>query len=254
MNARNLTDTECTLYGTKSCALLNMRTCEECPLKGRVADDEIHRDLKKFCELQPEGTVAQLFESKTCTLCKEEPKGATSCYAVFDMAHEEPKKLAKRRFLSRKVTGFMVPLQFACCAKCRRRILLEAYLPLITPLVLTGIILPFVISEKLAQTLRAAASWLPLALVLGSLFGGYAIGKLLAWLYRRRNESLMVTDVRTHPLVLEMEDLGWRPLFEDRKAHLAFTKKPIGKGLGSAPSSVYALPDVETAEKSENPD
>ena len=70
MDARNLSDTECTLYGTKSCALLNMRTCEECPLKGRVADPQIHRDLKLFCDLQPEGTVAKLFESETCTLCK----------------------------------------------------------------------------------------------------------------------------------------------------------------------------------------
>ena len=217
MDARNLSDTECTLYGTKSCALLNMRSCEECPLKGRVADPEIHRDLKTFCDLQPEGTVAKLFESKTCTLCKDEPKGATSCYAVFDMAHEEPKKLARRRFLSRQTTGFMVPLQFACCSKCRRRMLIEAYLPLITPIVLLACVLPFVMTEKLAQTLRQISTWLPLALAVGALIGGYALGKLLSLLYRNRSRTLMYTDVREHPFVLEMEKKGWRPLFNDRK-------------------------------------
>ena len=254
METRNLTDTECTLFGTKSCALLNMRTCDECPLKGRVADPKIHDDLKLFCELQPEGTVAQLFESETCMLCKNEPKGATSCYAVFDMAHEEPKQLARRRFLSRQSTGFMVPLQFACCKKCRRRMLLEAYLPLIATIVFTAAVLPFLMNERIAQSLRATASWLPLLLAAVSLVGGYAIGKLLSWLYRKKNDAVMFTDVRRHPFVRAMEDKGWRPLFNDRKPHIAFTSKRIPKGLGSAPSDVYDLPDVEIAENTENSD
>ena len=75
MDQRKLTDTECTLYGTKACALLNMQDCDKCPLKGRVADPAIFDDLRLFCDLQPEGTAAQLFESETCTLCKTEPKG-----------------------------------------------------------------------------------------------------------------------------------------------------------------------------------
>lgn len=254
METRNLTDTECTLYGTKSCALLNMRSCEECPLKGRVADEQIHKDLKLFCDLQPEGTVAKLFESEQCTLCKVEPKGTASCYAVFDMAHEEPRSLAKRKLLSRQSTGFMVPLQFACCAKCRRRMLLEAYLPLLAPIVLTLIVLPFVTVEHLAQQLRAVASWLPLLLVGVALVGGYGIGKLLSVLYWNKSESVMYNDVRKHPFVLEMQEKGWRPLFNDRKAHVAFTKKRIEKGLGSAPSAVYGLSDAEIGENAENSD
>ena len=249
MDGRNLTDTECTLYGTKSCALLNMRSCEECPLKGRVADPEIHKDLRTFCELQPEGTVAQLFESETCTLCTVEPKGTPSCYAVFDMAHEEPKKLAARKWLSKQKTGFMVPLQFACCTKCRRRILLAEYLPLIVPIVLTATVLPFVAIERFRQTLAQAAQWLPLALVFAALAGGYGLGRLLSYLWRRKSESVMIADVRKHPVVLEMEEKGWRPLFGERRPHLAFTKKRIDKGLGSAPGDVYAMPDVTETEE-----
>lgn len=248
MDERRLTDTECALYGTKSCALLNMPDCDKCPLKGRVADPTIHSDLKLFCELQPEGTVAKLFESETCTLCKDEPKGKPTSFAIFDVTHSEPKKLAKRRFLTKLTTGFMVPLQFACCSKCRRRILLTAYLPLIAPIVLTIAALPFVMSEHLAQGLRAKAGWLPFALVVAAIAGGYGIGKLLSYLFKRRAEAHMYIDVRTHPFVAEMAAKGWRPLFTDRQAHIAFTKKRIDRGLGSAPSAVYTLPDVaETA-------
>ena len=245
MDRRNLTDTECTLYGTKACALLNMQDCDKCPLKGRVADPAIFDDLRLFCELQPEGTVAQLFESETCTLCKTEPKGKTASYAVFDMAHTEPKMLAKRKWLSKQETGFMVPLQFACCAKCRRRILLQSYLPLIATILLPLIVLPFVMIERFAQSMRAVAGWLPFAVVIAAFGVGYGIGKLLAHLYKRKIESDMYVDVRTHPFVAQMQEKGWRPLFNDRAAHVAFTKKRIDKGLGTAPSAVYAMPDRE---------
>jgi hypothetical protein len=251
MDERKLTDTECALYGTESCALLHMLDCDKCPLKDRVADPAIHDDLKLFCKLQPEGTVASLFESKTCTLCKDEPKGKPTCFAVFDMAHTEPKALARRKFLQKQETGFMVPLQFACCSKCRRRILLQSYLPLITPIVLTLIVLPFVMIERFAQAMRQVAGWLPFAVVLAAIVGGYAVGKLLAYLYKRKVESDMYIDVRTHPFVTAMTEKGWRPLFNDRSAHLAFTRNRIGHGLGTAPSAVYAQEETNapTSEK-----
>ena len=255
MDLNSHSDTECTLYGTKSCALLNMRTCDECPLKGRIADPEIKRDLKLFCDLQPEGTVAQLFESETCTLCKNEPKGKTVCYALFDMAHTEPKTLSQRKglakILNKQETGFMVPLQFGCCTACRRRILLTVYLPLIVPILMTAIALPIVTIEHTAEKLRAVAGWLPFLIVLLAIVGGYGIGKLLAYLYKRRCETVMYTDVREHPLVLAMQEKGWRTLFNDRQPHIALTKKRLQKGLGTAPSRVYAMPDDEIAKNSD---
>ena len=245
MDERKLTDTECALYGTKACALLNMQDCDKCPLKGRVADPAIFDDLRLFCDLQPEGTVAQLFESETCTLCKTEPKGKPASFAVFDMAHTEPKMLAKRKWLSKQETGFMVPLQFACCTKCRRRILLQSYLPLITTILLPLIALPFVMIERFAQSMRQVAGWLPFAVVVAAFAVGYGVGKLLAYLYKRKIEADMYVDVRTHPFVEKMKEKGWRPLFNDRVAHLAFTKKRIDKGLGTAASAVYGMPDRE---------
>ena len=139
----------------------------------------------------------------------------------------------------------MVPLQFACCSKCRRRILLRTYLPLIAPIVLTLIVLPFVMTEHFAQTMRQAAGWLPLAVVFAAIVGGYAVGKLLSYLYGRKIGTELYADVRTHPIVTEMTEKGWRPLFNDRTPHLAFTKKRIDRGLGTAPRAVYDLPDYQ---------
>lgn len=255
MEQSRLTDTECALHGTKSCALLNMQDCDKCPLKGRVADPAIHDDLRLFCDLQPEGTVARLFESETCTLCKTEPKGTPTSFAVFDMAHTEPKKLAKRKWLTKQETGFMVPLQFACCSKCRRRILLISYLPLLVPIALTLIALPIVLNEHLLQSLRQTAGWLPFLLVVIAILGGYGVGKLLSYLYKRKAESLMYVDVRTHPIVEEMAGKGWRPLFNDRQPHIAFTKRRIDKGLGTAGSSVYEMSDrKENVSEAKNTD
>ena len=250
---RRYTDTECALYGTKSCALLNMQDCDHCPLKGRIADPAIHDDLKLFCELQPEGTVAQLFESETCTLCKDEPKGKADCYAIFDMAHEEPKMLAKRKWLTKETTGFMVPLQFACCKKCRRRILLGSYLPLIAPILLTLAVLPFVSIPKMSETLLQIASWLPLLIVFVAIVGGYGVGKLLAYLWKKRSETYSYVDVRTHPFVAKMAEKGWRPLFGDRAAHVAFTRKRIERGLGTAGSAVYGMEDEKPEAKEDAP-
>ncbi len=255
MEQSRLTATDCALHGTKSCALLNMQDCDKCPLKGRVADPAIHDDLRLFCDLQPEGTVARLFESETCTLCKTEPKGTPTSFAVFDMAHTEPKKLAKRKWLTKQETGFMVPLQFACCSKCRRRILLISYLPLLVPIALTLIALPIVLNEHFLQSLRQTAGWLPFLLVVIAILGGYGVGKLLSYLYKRKAESLMYVDVRTHPIVEEMTGKGWRPLFNDRQPHIAFTKRRIDKGLGTAGSSVYEMSDrKENVSEAKNTD
>ena len=63
--------------------------------------------------------------------------------------------------------------------------------------------------------------------------------------YKKKAETRMYVDVRTHPFVGEMTEKGWRPLFNDRQAHIAFTKHRVDRGLGTAGSSVYEMPDRE---------
>lgn len=239
MQKRNVkTDTACALYESRACAILHQRSCEECPMhQDRGADAEKTAEfVERFQALLPEGGIAPLFESETCTLCKTEPKGERSAYAIVDFGHSEPKELAKRKLLQKAAVGYMVPLQFACCKKCRSRILLCNYLPMLAPTALTALVLPFVVNPHWFADLRGAASWLPLALVAGAIAIGYAAGKVLQQQLGKRFDREMYFDVLSHPMAEEMRKKGWFPLFGDKQPQPVFTRKRMRYGIGTASS------------------
>lgn len=225
----------CRFYGTKYCRLLNMRSCERCTL---VADDDPERikaDLDLYELLLPEGGVARLFESKTCTLCKDEPKGKRNGYALLYMAHPEPKRI-QRRLLGKRETaiGTMIPLQFAICKKCRSRLIWIAYLPVVLPTV-CGAAGLFLLSRSLRpdalETLGDAATF---ALWLAMVLLGLAIGALLSGTLRSKAEKHMTVDILKHPVVREMMKNGWFPINRQRHTSLSFSRSRIARGLGTA--------------------
>lgn len=240
----NISDRECLLYGTRACAVLNMPSCKECPLGGRQADEQLIKDVALFESLLPEGGsgASRLFESETCCLCKGE-KGSKDGYAVFDMVHTEPKALHQKGFLAKILkkgaSGFMIPLQFACCKRCRRRSLLVSYLPMLLPAVLLAICLIFAVQPKAMRALREVAQWLPLALAVAAGAGGYILGRILSMVLRRKYAEEQYLDLREHPYVKAMQNQGWRPLFAEKQGNPVFTKKRMEYGLGTAPGSVY---------------
>lgn len=257
---RNRTDSECLLYGTRACAVLNMRSCKDCPLQGRVADEQLEDDIALFESLLPEEGVAELFESETCLLCKGEAKGAKSGYAVFDMVHTEPKALRRKgliaRLLKKQDTGFMVPLQFACCKKCHRRVLLLNYLPIAIPSVLGILALALAASERLMNTMRGASQWLPLLVFAVAILGGYLLGKLLVLVLKRKYEQEQYISLKEHPFVKKMESRGWRPMFAEKNPTFLYSKNRLDAGLGTAGSDVYkrtygAEENDENAEKAD---
>ncbi|MBR0081864.1 MAG: hypothetical protein IJP98_03885 [Clostridia bacterium] len=242
------TNTACVLHNSRTCALLNQRMCEDCPVhrNGPESAEQTAQFVEQFESLLPEGGVAPLFESKTCTLCKTEPKGKRSSYAIIDFGHSEPKQLVHRRLLQKQGVGFMVPLQFACCHKCRRRFLLHAYLPLLAPVVLVALTLPALMIPHWIESLRAAASWLPLLIAVLAAGIGYAVGKILQRELGKRFEQEMYFDLLQHPASQAMLEKGWFPLFGEKKPRPVFSRKRIRYGLGNAPSS------RKIAENSEN--
>lgn len=241
---RNITDTECLLYGTRACAVLNMRSCKDCPLQGRIADEQLIDDIALFESLLPEEGVAGLFESETCLLCKGEAKGKRSGYAVYDMVHTEPKALRRTGLLSRLLkkqdSGFMVPLQFACCKKCHNRVLLLTYLPIVIPTVLGMLALALAASEQLLNTVRGISQWLPLLVLTAAVLGGYLLGKLIVSVLKKKYEQEQYLSLDGHPFVKRMEARGWRQMFREKNATFLYTKKRIDMGLGTAGSAVYA--------------
>lgn len=256
MDSRVLkTDTACALHGSRACAILNARSCETCPVSRRDKDGEKEQTVADYLDLfeslLPEGGTAQLFESKTCTLCKKDPKGARTAYAIVDFGHSEPKELQYRKLFQKGRVGFLLPLQFGCCTACRRRLLLLSYLPLLAPLLLCALIAPALAVPHWTEALRAAAPWLPLLLAVVALGGGYALGRVLQKVLQKRFARVMYVDFLTHPVSRAAIKKGWFPLFGEKRPQPVFTKKRIRYGLGNAASAAYA---VQNAERVENAD
>lgn len=244
------TNTACALYQGRACAILNAETCENCCVTAeRNGEDRsglVKENVALFESLLPDGGVAYLFESDTCTICKDEPKEKAERYAILDFGHSQPEALHARRLLQKSNVGFMLPLQFACCRKCSSRFVLSAYLPLLVPAALTAAWIPFFVSPHLMQGLKAAASWLPLVLVLITVAGGYALGKALQRNLSKRYEKSMYFDLLTHPASKALMEKGWFPLMERNGSMPILSKKRIEYGLGNAPSGAY---ETEPADK-----
>jgi len=236
MSRRNINNYDCELFDTDTCDALNMRSCKDCPVPGGDAG-LIAADVALFESLLPGPGLAPLFETEHCRLCKGE-KGERSGYAILDMGHEEPKRLQRRsRLLPKGVTGFLVPLQFACCRACRRRLLLLSYLPLFGAVLLTALAVLYASNDVIAMRLRGVAPTFPLYMVGGAMLLGYLAGLGLAWILRRRLNAVMFVNALEHPAAQAMTEKGWFPVLSGRRAKLVFTKKRIDKGLGTAPKA-----------------
>ena len=70
------TNRNCPLWGTQTCARLNMRACRGCPAEDKDARecDEIREDVETLYSLLPEEGIESLFAGEECTLCKAEWK------------------------------------------------------------------------------------------------------------------------------------------------------------------------------------
>ncbi len=236
------TDIECSLYGTKECALLNIADCNNCPLHRQGDVGVVGADLDQFAALLPEEGVHGLFETDTCTLCKGEARKANA-YAVIDMAHKEPQRISKtnfRNFFHREKVGFILPLQFAVCGRCRRRMLFLDYLPLLTTVFMALVGTLLLLNETLTESMRAVNWGLPLYLMLGLILLGYILGLVLRSVLRRSYLKDSCIRLEEHPMVEALKERGWFVLGERGKAKPVFTKKRIAQGLGTASGEVWA--------------
>ena len=91
------TNRNCPLWGTETCARMNMRACGGCPAENKDARecDDIREDVDTLYSLLPEEGIASLFTDESCTLCKGEQKGRRESYGLFDMGHADPRERKK---------------------------------------------------------------------------------------------------------------------------------------------------------------
>ena len=231
------TNRNCPLWGTETCARLNMRACRSCPAADKDARecDEIRDDVDTLYALLPEEGISSLFTDEYCSLCRGEDRGERESFALFDMGHADPR--ARRRKLSlfrNKTFGFVVPLQFACCRDCRRRYQLLNWLPMLVAILILGAALLIVAQEPVAQSLRNVWRGMPLVVMLLAAGASFLLGKVLTRVLRARFNRRTRMDLRDHPLVQRMLAMDWECIAEGKYPQPVFTRKRLCYGIGTA--------------------
>lgn len=254
---RTIDNRECPLYGSRYCELLHMRTCAQCPLMRPnygITPETLRADLDLYETLLPEGGIAQLFEARTCRLCRDEASaGRRQGYAIFNMAHPEPERMERGLIFGKRraAAGTMVPVQLAVCQRCRRRLLLLDYLPVLLPTAVGALLLWLLAGSQASGALSRAAAYLPFVLWAGGVALAYGAGKLACRALRRRFGQDMYVNVLEQPTVAGMRARGWFPVPARDGVKLVFSKSRLCSGLGTAPDGAEA-PAAAQAEGIDN--
>ena len=244
------TNRNCPLWGTETCARLNMRACRGCPAEDKDARecDFIRDDIDTLYSLLPAEGIHSLFSGEECALCKGEWKRKKESYALFDMGHADPRTTKKKLSLFRNKTyGFAIPLQFGCCRDCRRRFQLIGWLPMLTTIVILGAALLVVAQEPVAQSLRNVWRGLPLVVMVLAALLSWGLGKVFTNALRARFNRHTCMDLRDHPMVQRMMSLGWETILEGKYPQPMFTRKRLSYGVGTAVPQTAAEPEDAAA-------
>lgn len=240
---------DCPLKGSRTCRLLHMGACDICPGRDPEGRAALEATVRGFDARVDGPAVASLFESETCSLCKGEQKEKRNGYALWDMGFPAEAPAGKKKFslFGPQVPRweYLLPLQFACCRRCRRRVLLTGYLSMLGLILGLGIALLLAGVEHFAQPLRALWRGLPLTLTLVLALAGYGTGKLLSRKLQKRFSRNMYIDPEEHPVVRALLERGWLPMGKAGAQRMIFTRKRLHRGLGTAPSKAYAFREEE---------
>jgi len=237
---RDIQKRDCELYGTHYCDLLNMRSCEQCPLTNpdsEMTAESTVRDLDLYESLLPEEGIAHLFETPTCTLCKGKPNKKAG-YALFHMAHPEPKRMQNGLLFGKKRSpiGTLIPVQLGICKTCRRRLLLLDYLPIALPALVAAIELGLFLIDGIEAPLIAIAPYVPFLIWIGSIAIAIIVSHVLRSILKKRYLAETYINVNEHPTIRKMMLNGWFIVPKQDRVRLIYSKTRIGTGLGTAPS------------------
>ena len=226
----------CQLSDTHYCQLMNLQSCDVCPVKNGTPISQIKEDLDVYEGLLPEGGVAQLFQSSRCQLCRKQPGQPRKGYTFLYMGHPEPKRVQTRLFILKRTAPFgtMIPVQISTCESCRKHIMFTNYLPMLTPVVLGLIGLALLMIEPVRAALAGVVLWLPVVSWLALIAIGYVLGRVFAKAYAKAKSADTYVNVLEQPVLKEMVDKGWEPIGKKGKADVVFSKSRRVRGLGTA--------------------
>lgn len=187
-------------------------------------------------KLLPRGTVSPLSESEECLLCNTEQKGERKYYAIMDMGHAEPagKKTSAIGIRVNTNVGSIVPLQIACCERCRRNHLIGSYLKscIIVAMMIAGLVILSI--PVINQALSAIYGALPMLTYIALFFVSWLGANIVSRAFFKSRSRKTHFTVNKIPFVAEMMQHGWFLLYSNGKDQdrLFFSKTKLkNRGL-----------------------
>lgn len=240
---------DCPLYGKEECRLLNMGRCEDCPVATGEEPEKIIQVVENYQKNTEGVDIPDLFTGEECRLCKKEPK-QKSGYMIYDLGHVAVNKKETRGWRKLfKGNGpeydMLLPLQFNCCASCRRHLWWDGNLVTVTTVGLILLMLIPVSIELSAEKFRAVSRLLPLLMLVGAGLVGYIVGKLLHKSLRKKWAEETLLTLSEHPACQALFAHGWQPALinSSNKEAVMFTRKLLERGLGTAPKAKTPEPE-----------
>lgn len=234
---RIIDNTNCLLYGTEYCDLLNWSACKTCPIgrqKDKESQEETIKTFDTLMHLVPEEGVAPLFVEETCQFCRGEPKRKRSGYMMTLIGNKEPKTMIRNILLmkTQSQAGSMITLYISCCPRCHRNHVVVRNVPLITAVLLTIIGFVGIFLTTYPRAATPADTLLPQVILAVIAVGGYLIGIVLQKYLKKVLSGQTVFDPWEIPLATKLGSLGWFPL-EGRSSaqQLIFTKNRAMQGV-----------------------
>jgi len=225
---------DCLIKNTELCTMMGQK-CEKCEVRRMKPpmQEKLLNTYETILTLLPEGGVSSLKNSKHCMLCKDGTAREKTCYAIFEMGHEEPKSM-KRSVIGIKVRqriGSLLTLAVASCTRCRMLYLLRDWLGFIAAAVFfaTGVL--GLALAGFREAISTAYEGMPYIWLGGFVVLGIIAGYLTKYLFSKAISGKVCLDLYELAQIKKMRDKGWFMLseMEERgKQSVIFTKKPNG--------------------------
>lgn len=246
---------ECSLYGTRECALLNMQDCKECYISqlGEAEKEAARVDLERILEQISPEELSPLYASEKCLFCKADEANLTQCYALFDMAKQD--EVGMKQGFSKKLPnalkknhGLILPMQMCCCKKCRTRYRLIEYIPMVFGVVMAAAGLVVSTNTTVHKALFEVGAWVPFALFAGFILIGVIGGAVIRRFMAKSFSKKTIMNVNENPVVKGLWENGWEQLQKPKGgiSTVFFSKERRSSGIYSATDS-----GIETAVEDE---
>ncbi len=249
----NQQNTSCRLYASPECSLLNMETCSECPVGNMKPDrqEKAKNALSRLMNAAPPFMVEPLVSSEECLLCRDGKPEKAECYALFDLKKPDPEgdwtiALGNKK-LTVKDADMILPLQVACCKKCRSAYRLFSYLPPVCALATAALVLVLVSVAPVYRALYSAAAWLPFAVMALGVLLAFGVNGVLKVILAKDLKTKMHADVAGIPGVKALMDRGFTEVNEKKfgVSAMVFADSPRKTGVYTAVRGRPEAPDGE---------